>query len=310
MPDSLFADALRAACPATCPRLPDEARIGLAHRFVHANGLRFHVVEAGQGPLVLLLHGFPEFWYGWRHQLPALARQFRVVAPDLRGYNLSEKPGSGYDWRTLTSDVPALIRALGEERAHVVGHDWGGVIAWGAAMLHPEAVDRLVILNAPHPAAYLRELGQNPAQWLQSWYIGLFQLPRFAEWLLTRASGRGVADLLRTSAVRAGTFPPTTLAAYRRAMLRPGSATATLAYYRALRESSRQMLAVRERQIAAETLLIWGMQDVALASSLATGLERWVPRLGVAHIPGAGHWVQHERPVEVNHLLMTALSNE
>ena len=153
----MLTDPLRDACPATCPRLREEEAIGLTHRFVEANGLQFHLVEAGQGPLVLLLHGFPEFWYGWRNQLPALARHFRVVAPDLRGYNLTEKPPTGYDWETLASDVPALIRALGAEQAHVVGHDWGGVVAWGAAIFHPDVVDRLVILNAPHPAAYRRE---------------------------------------------------------------------------------------------------------------------------------------------------------
>ena len=130
------------------------------------------------GPLVLLLHGFPEFWYSWRRQLPALAQRFRVVAPDLRGYNLSDKPASGYDQATLASDIPALIHALGADRAHVVGHDWGGVVAWGAAIHHPQVVDRLVILNAPHPAAYWRELRQNPRQLLRSWYIGLFQIPR------------------------------------------------------------------------------------------------------------------------------------
>src|SRR5262245_44964642 len=129
LPGLSFDDPLRAACPATCPRLPDEARIGLRHRFVQANGVRFHLVEAGpdDGPLVVLLHGFPEFWYGWRSQIPALAERFRVVAPDLRGYNLTEKPADGYDVEMLASDVPALIQALGARRAHVVGHDWGGM---------------------------------------------------------------------------------------------------------------------------------------------------------------------------------------
>lgn len=294
-------------CPSTCPRLPDEQSIGLTHRFVEANGVRFHLVEAGQGPLVLMLHGFPEFWYSWRRQLPALAQQFRVVAPDLRGYNLSEKPADGYDQETLASDVPALIRALGAERAHVVGHDWGGVIAWGAALRHPEVVDKLVVLNAPHPAAYIRELRQNPRQLLKSWYIGWFQIPGVAEWSLTRNNGQGTADMFRRSTIDERAFPPEDLAAYRRAVMRPGAASAILAYYRTLRSNMAGMSRAGQQTVQAETLLIWGMQDVALVPSLTDDLEQWAPRLRVARIPDAGHWVQHERPDEVNRLLLDAL---
>src|SRR5688572_14688213 len=240
-----------AACPATCPRLPNEAEIGVRHRFVEANGVHFHVVEAGDGsrPLVLLLHGFPEFWYGWRAQIPALAERFRVVVPDLRGYNLTSKPASGYEYQSLSSDVPALIRALGAERAHMVGHDWGGMVAWGAAIFHPEVVDRLVVLNAPHPAAYLRELGHNPVQWLRSWYIALFQVRGLSEWLLTRGHGRGVADVLRGSTMSPGSFSATDLAAYRRAALRPGAARALLVYYRALWSTDPEALRARLRTV-------------------------------------------------------------
>jgi pimeloyl-ACP methyl ester carboxylesterase len=303
-----FDDRLRAACPATCPRLPDGASIGVRHRFVEANGVRFHVVEAGddggRGPLVLLLHGFPEFWYGWRAQLPALARHFRVAATDLRGYNLSAKPGSGYDYRTLASDVPALIRALGAERAHLVGHDWGGVLAWGAASFYPEVVERLAIVNAPHPAAYRRELDRSSIQRLRSWYIALFQVPRLAEWLLTAGAARGVAELLRRSTVDADTFTAADLAAYRRAILRPGAARATLAYYRALRSTSPRRLLDRMRGVNAATLLIWGVRDVALVPELTEDLEGWVPDLRVERIAAAGHWVQHEHPETVNRLLL------
>ena len=301
-------DALRAACPGSCPRLPDEAAIGLRHRFVEANGVRFHLVEAGSGPLVLLLHGFPEFWFGWRSQIPALAERFRVVAPDLRGYNLSGKPASGYDFETLAGDVPGLIRALGAERAHVVAHDWGGMLGWGAAMLHPEAVDRLAILNAPHPGAYLRELRRNPRQWLRSWYIGLFQVRGLAEWALTRGRGQGVADLLLSSTVEPECFWPGNLPPYRRAILRPGAARATLAYYRALVATPPSRVQALIRPIRASTMLIWGMQDPALVPELATGLEAWVPDLRVERIAEAGHWVQHERPDLVNRLLLEHLS--
>jgi epoxide hydrolase 4 len=319
---STFADPLQAACPATCPRLPDEAAIGLRHRFVEANGVRFHLVEAGADddsqretandgrPLVLLLHGFPEFWYGWRSQIPDLARRFRVVAPDLRGYNLSSKPASGYDYFTLASDVPALIRALGADRAHVVGHDWGGMVAWCAAILHPEVVDRLAILNAPHPMAYLRELAQNRRQVLRSWYIAFFQVPRLAEWLLTRGHGRGVADLLRGSTRDPRVFSAADLAAYRRAVSRPGAARAMLAWYRALWETGPDELRERIQPLVVPTLLIWGVQDVALVPELTDDLDDWVPDLRVERIADASHWVQHERPGRVNQLLLEHLAVE
>jgi epoxide hydrolase 4 len=315
-----FDDPVRTACPSTCPRLPDEAEFGVRHRFIEANGVRFHVVEAAgdtpgrseeegaRRPLVLLLHGFPEFWFGWRSQIPPLARRFRVVVPDLRGYNLSGKPSSGYDFETLVRDVPSLIRALGADRAHLVGHDWGGMIAWGAATFYPDVVDRLVILNAPHPAAYLRELARNSRQRLRSWYIALFQVRGLAEWLLTRGHGRGVADLLLGSTSHRAAFPPSDLAAYRRAMLRPGAARATLAYYRALWSADPEDLRRRLRPIAASTCLIWGLNDVALVSSLTNDLEPWVPNLRVHRIADAGHWVQHERPELVNQLLLDHLS--
>jgi pimeloyl-ACP methyl ester carboxylesterase len=320
--DTSYDDPLRAACPSTCPRLPHEADIGLRHRFIEANGVRFHVVEAGSDagseteaehqlrPLVLLLHGFPEFWFGWRSQMPSLARHFRVAAPDLRGYNLSGKPSAGFDFEALARDVPSLVRALGADRAHLVGHDWGGMIAWGAATFFPEVVDRLTILNAPHPAVYMRELGRNPKQLLRSWYIALFQVRGLAEWLLTRGNGRGVADLLLGSTAYPHAFSATELAAYRRAMLRPGAARATLAYYRALWSTDRARLQRRLRPVAAPTLLIWGMNDVALVPDLTNALERWEPGVRVQRIVNAGHWVQHERPDLVNQLLLEHLRGQ
>ena len=288
--------------------MPDEARIGLRHRFVEANGLRFHVVEAGSGPLVLLLHGFPEFWYGWRNQIPALARHFRVVAPDLRGYNLTDKPATGYDYETLVGDVPALIRALGAERAHVVGHDWGGMPAWGAAAFRPDVVDRLVIMNSPHPKAYQREMLRNPRQWLSSWYIGLIQIPGLPDWLLRRDHARLVRGMLRSAAAEPTAFSGRDIAAYRRAMLRPGAIRATLAYYRAM--FSRRAWALTETfpTIQAPTLLIWGQRDVALVPELANGLDAWVPRIRVERIPEAGHFVQHDRPAQVSSLILDHLT--
>jgi pimeloyl-ACP methyl ester carboxylesterase len=297
-------------CPDTCPRIPDEASIGLVHRFVEASGVQFHYVEAGDGPLALLLHGFPEFWYAWRHQIGPLAARFRVVAPDLRGYNLTEKPAGGYALEQLVADVTALVSALGAERASLVGHDWGGAIAWATAMWAPSRVERLAILNAPHPGAYLRELRRNPRQWFKSWYIGFFQLPWLPEWALGRNNCLAIARLLRDSAVNRGTFGRSDLVEYRRAMCRSGALRSALAYYRALGRTPPWKLARRIRTIDAPTLVIWGGRDVALVRELAEGLERWVPDLRVERVPEAGHWIQHERPEVVNRLLVEFLSGE
>ncbi len=167
---------------------------GWAHHFASVNGIRLHYVEAGTGPLVILLHGFPEFWYSWRHQLTALSEAgFRVVAPDQRGYNESDKPAgvSAYRIENLTADIAALVRHLGEPSAHIVGHDWGGVVAWHLPLHHPGLVRRLVILNAPHPALFVQALSR-PAQLLRSWYIFFFQLPWLPEWALRRRNFAGL----------------------------------------------------------------------------------------------------------------------
>ena len=301
-------------CRVECPRLPEETGaegrppLEVRHQFVVANGLRFHCVEAGSGPLVLLQHGFPEFWYGWRHQIPALAQRFRVVAPDLRGYNLSDKPSGFSRLDTLVGDVAGLIVALGEERATVVGHDWGGVIAWATSMWVPSRVERLVILNAPHLGAYLRELRGRWRQRPRSWYVGLFQLPRLPELMLGAGRCRGIGEMLRASATRRDVFSDTDLDQYRRAMCRPGALSATLGYYRALRRTPPWRLARLVRPTSAPTLVIWGDRDPALVPELADGLEAWVPNLRVKHVPDAGHWIQHERPELVNRLLVEFLS--
>jgi pimeloyl-ACP methyl ester carboxylesterase len=279
-----------------------------AHRKATVNGIGLHFVEAGTGPLVVLLHGFPEFWYSWRHQIPALAGAgFRVLAPDLRGYNESDKRAgvSSYGLDKLTGDVLGLIRHAGAERATVVGHDWGGVIAWHVAMHHPEVVDKLVVLNAPHPAAYRRELAR-PAQLLKSWYVFFFQLPWLPERML-RAGGYAFLErTLRREAVRPGAFSSDDIWEYKRALAQPGALTAAINYYRAafrhLRDAGRDA-----RPIAAPTLLIWGEQDRYLRSRLTEGLAPWVPDLRIERLAEASHWVQNDAPAEVNRLLVEFL---
>ena len=195
------------------------------HREAVVNGVRLHYVEAGAGPLVVLLHGFPEFWYAWRRQVgPLAAAGFRVLAPDLRGYNLSDKPrgADAYRVESLTADVAGLIRHAGERSAVVVGHDWGGVLAWLLPLHHHKIVHKRVILNAPHPAALRRELRRGADQLLRSWYVFFFQLPWLPEAMMRAGDFALLGRMLRRQPVRPGAFTEADVAAYKHALARPG----------------------------------------------------------------------------------------
>jgi|SRR5579883_1831808 pimeloyl-ACP methyl ester carboxylesterase len=278
---------------------------GLLHRYATVNGIRMHYVEQGEGPLVVLLHGFPEFWYSWRHQIPALATRFRVVAPDQRGYNLTEKPRGveAYKTSTLADDVAALVRHLGAERAHVVGHDWGGGVAWTFAMQHPELLATLAVLNCPHPALMARGI-LRPRQLLRSWYIFFFQLPWLPEKLLSARGYRAALQPFREWPHRPGTFSRDDLRAYREAMAQPGALTAMINWYRAL---SRTRPPIQTPIIDAPTLVIWAEDDKALGVELTHGLERYVRDLTIRYVPETSHWVQQERPELVNQYLLEFL---
>lgn len=279
------------------------------HRTARINGLRFHYVEAGTGPLVLLLHGFPEFWYAWRHQLPALAATgFHAVAPDLRGYNETDKPRGVEHYRldVLTSDVIGLIEHLQAPRAVIVGHDWGGALAWHVAIRHPEVVEKLVILNAPHPAAFVREL-KKPGQWWRSSYMLLFRLPWLPERLLAAGNYALLRRVLKRQPVRPGAFTPEDIERYCQALSQPGARTATLNWYRAAFRYRGQALGIR-RPVQAPTLLIWGERDPYLGVGLTHGLEPWVPNLRIERLLNASHWVQNDAPDVVNQLMLSFLS--
>ncbi|MFN2227568.1 MAG: alpha/beta fold hydrolase, partial [Anaerolineae bacterium] len=256
-------------------------------------------------------HGFPECWYSWRHQIPALARAgYRVIVPDQRGYNLSDKPAgaAGYQIDHLTGDVLGLIRALGHERATVVAHDWGGAVAWRFAMDYPQAVERLVVMNAPHPVAFARALGSDWSQRLKSWYMLAFQVPWLPEALLG-LSPRATARLFfRGTAVRRGAFSEADLEVMAAALAQPGALPAMIHWYRAafrLRPARRAK--PTRAVIEAPTLLLWAEEDVALGKGLTYGLEHWVPDLEIHYIPDCGHWVQNEAPQEVNERLLAFL---
>jgi pimeloyl-ACP methyl ester carboxylesterase len=281
--------------------------VRLWHRSVRgADGVRLHAVEAGSGPLVVLLHGFPEFWYGWRHQLPALARAgFHAVAPDLRGYNLSDKPASLEAYRAdrVAEDVAALVRELSDGRGvAVVGHDWGGIIAWLLAARAPELVDRLAILNAPHPRQFRATL-RRPTQLLRSWYMGLFQLPLLPEALLSAGDFALLRRALRADALREGAFTDADLQRYAEAFGQPGALTASLNYYRASVRHPLEESQFPERPVLAPTLVVWGRKDPHLVPDLARVDGDLVRDVRVEELPEAGHFVQHDAPDRVNALL-------
>lgn len=275
--------------------------------FVEVNGIRLHYVSEGKGPLVLLLHGFPEFWYSWRHQIPFLARKFRTVAPDLRGYNTSDKPKgvAPYFIEQLTSDVRELIRAFGRERATIIAHDWGGIIAWDLAAFHPEVVDRLVILNAPHPKAFIRELRRNPKQMRSSWYVFLFQIPRLAEWYASRNDFEMLDRVFRGWVFRKGTFSDEDIRLFKEAMGQPGCLTAAINYYRGLFRNPSALKRLKNYpRIDVPTLIIWAEEDRALTKDLTLNLEPYFTEPPLLRtIPRCSHWVQQEQPDEVNRLL-------
>lgn len=243
----------------------------MQHAFVETNGIRMHYVTAGKGPLVLLLHGFPEFWYSWRYQIPALATHFQVVAPDLRGYGKTERPPHTADYRPdlLVADIAGLIQALGHTKAHIVGHDWGGAVAWKLAMDQPHLVNSLAILNSPHPYLFKRALQSNFSQMKKSWYLFFFQLPFLPE-LLFKSNPKGILKkILRGSAMRRETFSDSDIETYLQAIEQPGAFHAALNYYRARRYSSGKKPVAKK--IAVPTLIIWGNKIALLERSSRKG---------------------------------------
>jgi pimeloyl-ACP methyl ester carboxylesterase len=274
---------------------------GLREGYAEVGGdVTLHYVEAGDGPLVVLLHGFPEFWYGWRLQIaPLAAAGFRVVAPDLRGYNLSSKPdGVGpYGADDLAADIRGLIQERGAESARVVGHDWGGTAAWTLAMNHPEVVDRLVTLDAAHPRK-LNEGLRHPSQLRRSWYFFYFQLPDLPEHHVQANDWEFFKDFLRDAQPP---YAPEELERYVEAWSQPGAAAAMINYYRhAVRHSAGEI-----RPISAPTLVIWGEQDRYLGPDLAEPHDEDVPNLDrVERLPDASHWVHHDEAERVNELLI------
>ena len=290
----------------------------IAHSFADVNGVRLHYAHAGEGRLILFLHGFPEFWYAWRNQLAEFGRDSFAVAPDMRGYNLSSKPDNveAYDMTHLVGDIVALIGKLGAKSCCLVGHDWGGVVAWAVAMKAPEIVERLVIINAPHPKIFERELRENPKQQEASQYMLVFRSPQ-AEAMMSANGFALMQETILGEGIRQGYISEADCEAYVEAWSQPGALTGGLNYYRAAEvgpamRAGQSVFNYKEEmpsfEVKMPTLVIWGERDPYLLAANLEGMERYVSNLRVERIPDATHWVVHEKPARVNELIRRFLA--
>lgn len=284
----------------------------LEYQFIETNGVRLHVAQAGDenAPLVILLHGFPDFSYGWHHQIPFLvAHGFRVWAPDQRGYNLSDKPADVrvYRMEMLVQDVIGLINMAGGKPVYLVGHDWGAAVAWSVALAAPHLIKKLVIMNVPHPLVFAQTLRSSFRQMLKSWYILFFQIPRLPEWLLTRNNASGGIQFLKASGLPT-TFTDVDLGEYARAWTQPHAMRSMINWYRALARHQPNMSG--DMRIHMPTLVIWGEDDVALTLDMARKSVGMCDDGQLVTFPGATHWVQDDKPDEVNALLADFLRDE
>jgi pimeloyl-ACP methyl ester carboxylesterase len=267
--------------------------------------VRLHAIAAGpkDGPVVVLLHGFPEFWYSWHRQIePLAAAGFRVIVPDQRGYNLSSKPVgvSSYAMPELVSDVIAIADQLGKKKIFLAGHDWGAAVAWSTALLHPQRIAGLAVLNVPHPSVMRRFLSTRPRQFLRSWYMFFFQLPRLPEALFSAFNFRaGSRSLLRSS--RPGTFSAGDLDQYRAAWSQPGALTAMINWYRAL---FRTRIKFQNKTVRVPTRILWGERDDFLLTEMAHESLRYCTSAELFTFANATHWLQHEEPARVSKLLI------
>jgi len=300
------------------------SKSAIRHGYAKVNGIKLHYAETGSGDdLVLLLHGFPEFWYSWRHQLTALGTRFHVVAPDMRGYNLSEKPPRVVDYSmdALVKDVIGLIDHFGAAKAAIVGHDWGAGVAWAVAQKYPDRISKLAVLQVPPAAAWRANL--TVGQLLRSWYMFFFQLPLVPEWVIRRNNFKGLDGVFKDHVVRAGSFTDADVQAYREALSQPGALTSAINYYRAnvfrimrksktasTSEPSAEKEIGKDRGVRMPTLFIFGEQDVAILPQTVNGVADYVDApYTELRIADSGHWVQNEAVKEVNTALVEFLSS-
>ncbi len=274
--------------------------------YFHTNNVRLHAVQAGppDGPLVILLHGFPEFWRGWKAQIGPLAQAgFRVLAPDQRGYNLSDVPRqvSSYRLEELCKDVIGLLDATGRKDCYLAGHDWGAIVAWSTALAFPARVSKLAILNVPHPVVGLDFLRKHPKQLLKSWYIGFFQIPVLADWMVSVHDFEAARRSLRATS-RKGTFSDEDIADYKQAWRNSGGLTGMLGWYRALVRYRPRV--PNDYRLHMPVRILWGQRDAFLSYEMADLSARLCDRAELTLFEQASHWVQHEEAEAVNKALI------
>jgi pimeloyl-ACP methyl ester carboxylesterase len=308
-----------------------DRQLTIRHGYAQLDGVRLHYAESGNGnDLVLLLHGFPEFWYSWRHQLSSLGKHFHVVAPDMRGYNLSDKPSLvvEYSLNVLVEDVVGLIKHFAADKAAIVGHDWGAAVAWAVAQKYPDHVSKLAVMQVPPAAAWRANITLK--QLLRSWYMFFFQLPSVPEWAIRRKGFAAIERVFNETVARKGSFSAADIELYKEALRRPGALTAAVNYYRA---NVRRLMVQRDkttsRDVAAHplsgteaaetnnetdgrirvpTLFIFGEQDFAILPRTVLGVGKYVnAAFREVRIADSGHWVQNEAVSEVNAALLEFL---
>ncbi|HWO02834.1 MAG TPA: alpha/beta hydrolase [Blastocatellia bacterium] len=293
----------------------------IKHEYADVNGVRLHYATAGTGKLIIFVHGFPEFWYEWKNELAEFGRDYMAVAPDMRGYNLSSKPTEvdQYQVKYMVEDLRALAEKLGHKRFILVAHDWGGAIAWAFALAHPDYLEKLVIINAPHPGVFARELRDNPAQQEASRYMLMFRAPQ-AEQTLSENNYARLVQVVLAEGLKTGVFTEEDKKAYIEAWSQPGALTGGLNYYRAARvgppsgENDKQgtSFAVNAPSLVVKvpTLVIWGEKDTALLTGNLEGLDKFVPDLAIKRIPDGTHWVIHEKPALVDGYIREFIKNK
>ena len=282
----------------------------LKHEYAEVNGQRLHYVTAGKGKLMMFIHGFPEFWYEWKNQLAEFGHDYQAVAPDMRGYNLSSKPAEveQYQVKYLVEDLRALSEKLTHKKFILVAHDWGGAIAWAFAIAHPDLLEKLIIINAPHPGVFQRELQENPAQQKASQYMLIFRSSQ-AEQILSANNYAALVQSVLGAGLKTGVFTEADKQAYIEAWSQPGALTGGLNYYRAARvgpptgddKKVTNFAAVLSTfEVKVPTLVIWGEKDTALLTGNLEGLDKFVPRLTIKRVADGTHWVIHEQPALIN----------
>ena len=287
--------------------------ITLQHHHISTNGIQLHVVEAGipSNSSVFLLHGFPDFWLGWRHQIKALVDAgFHVIIPDQRGYNTSDKPLQTKDYAVtqLVDDLSGIARYFQLQTYNIVGHDWGAMVAWWSAILQPESLRRLAILNVPHPFVMAQALRRNPRQMFRSWYALFFQVPYVSESVMSVVLKQGKA--MEKDSPKA--FPAAVMPNYHEAWAQPGALKAMIQWYRAaLRYPVASSMIKNQGVIQTPTLMIWGTKDPYLGRELAPpSIERYCNQGRLEYLEDCGHWIQQEQSAKVNQLLLEFLKSE